>query len=405
MKKVLAMILAGGKGERLYPLTRDRAKPAVPFGGTYRVIDFTLSNCVNSGLRKIYVLTQYKSLSLDRHIQRSWGFLNNRMGEYVYLIHAQKRINENWYKGTADAIYQNFYTIQLEKPELVLILSGDHIYRMNYRELIRHHLKKKADLTVAAMEFHKRHAREFGVIETNKNGRVTGFQEKPARPKTIDGKPDSILINMGIYLFNTDILVKRLIENAKKSDTNHDFGKNVIPDMLKTDKIYTYSFNAKSKNRDHYWRDVGTLDAYYRANIDLLKQGPCASLFDSSWPYYSAEEQAPPAKITGSMIKDGITYGSVMNSIISRGCMLDATNVRDSILSPHVCADRGSSIEAAILLDGIRIGKNCRIKNAVIDKEVIIPDNTDIGYNPDSDARLFTVSESGIVVIPRHTAF
>ncbi len=405
MKKVLAMILAGGKGERLYPLTRDRAKPAVPFGGTFRIIDFTLSNCINSGLRKIYLLTQYKSLSLDRHIQKSWSFLNNRVGEYVYLIHAQQRINKNWYKGTADAIYQNFYTIQEEKPDLVLILSGDHIYKMDYRDLISHHLKKKADLTVSTMEFDKSYSREFGIVETNKNGRITGFQEKPAKPKTIIGKPDSIQINMGIYLFNTDILVKRLIENTKKSETNHDFGKNIIPAMLKTDKIYSYSFNSKARNRSDYWRDVGTLDAYYEANMDLLNSKKSASLLDSSWPYYTTEEQAPPARITGIGIKDDVQYGTVVNSIISRGCSLTKANVKDSILSPHVSAGEYSSIESSILLDGIQVGKNCRIRNAIIDKEAIIPDGTVIGYNSKDDARLYSLSDSGITVVPRHTAF
>jgi glucose-1-phosphate adenylyltransferase len=405
MKKVLAMILAGGKGERLYPLTRDRAKPAVPFGGTYRIIDFTLSNCVNSCLRKIYVLTQYKSLSLDRHIQKSWGFLNNRVGEYVYLTHAQQRINKNWYKGTADAIYQNFYTIQEEKPDLVLILSGDHIYRMDYRELIDSHLKNNADLTVSTMEFDKNYSKEFGVIETDNKNKITGFQEKPARPKTIEGKPDSILVNMGIYLFNTDILVKRLIENAKKSDTNHDFGKNVIPAMLKTDNIFSHSFNGSTKNRLSYWRDVGTLDAYYEANMDLLKGKQSYSLFDSKWPNYTAEEQAPPARITGSKSRDNRQYGTIINSIISRGCDLNNSSVKDSILSPHVIAGEYSTIESSILLDNIKIGKECSIKNAIIDKGAVIPDGTLIGYDSKKDARLYTISDSGIVVIPKNTAF
>ena len=405
MKKVLAMILAGGKGERLYPLTRDRAKPAVPFGGTYRIIDFTLSNCVNSGLRKIYVLTQYKSLSLDRHIQKSWSFLNNRVGEYVYLTHAQQRINENWYKGTADAIYQNFYTIQEEKPDLVLILSGDHIYRMDYRELIDSHLRNSADLTVSTMEFAKNYSKEFGVIETDNKNKITGFQEKPARPKTIEGKPDSILTNMGIYLFNTDILVKKLIENAKKSDTNHDFGKNVIPSMLKTDNIFSYPFNSSTKNRSNYWRDVGTLDAYYEANMDLLNNTQSSSLFESNWPYYTTEEQAPPARITGLKEESAVMYGTVTNSIISRGCLLNKVNVKDSILSPHVTAGEYSTIEGSILLDNIKIGKKCSIKNAVIDKGAVIPDGTVIGYDNKKDAGLYTISESGIVVIPKNTEF
>ncbi|MCP4624609.1 MAG: NTP transferase domain-containing protein, partial [bacterium] len=299
MKKILAMIMAGGKGERLYPLTRDRAKPAVPFGGAYRIIDFAISNCINADIRKIYVLTQYRSLSLDRHIQRTWNILSERFGEFVYIIHAQQRINENWYKGTADAIYQNFYTLQQERPDLVLVLSGDHIYKMDYRELTNYHYRKKADLTLATMELPKSESRHFGVLEVNEEQQVIGFQEKPARPKTIPGKPDKILINMGVYIFNTDILVKRLIENAKKPDTQHDFGKNVIPSMMKTDRVFSYPFANKKTKQPGYWRDVGTIDAYYDANMDLLSDSHASSLFGSDWPIYSSEKQAAPARIIG----------------------------------------------------------------------------------------------------------
>jgi glucose-1-phosphate adenylyltransferase len=276
---------------------------------------------------------------------------------------------------------------------------------MDYRDMISHHLKKKSDLTVSSMVFDKSFSKEFGVLETDTNDRITGFQEKPARPKTIANKPESIQINMGIYLFNTDILVKRLIENAKKSVTNHDFGKNIIPEMIKTDRVYSYPYNSKAKHKSNYWRDVGTLDAYYEANMDLLKNSSSASLFDSSWPYYTTEEQATPARITGLEEKDSVLYGAVTNSIISRGCLLNKTKVKKSILSPHVNAGEYSSIENSILLDGIKVGKNCKIKNAIIDKEVIIPDGTVIGYNSKNDARLYTVSDSGLVVIPRNTEF
>ncbi|MFC1590982.1 glucose-1-phosphate adenylyltransferase [Thermodesulfobacteriota bacterium] len=403
MKKVLAMIMAGGKGERLYPLTRDRAKPAVPFGGTYRIIDFSISNCVNSDIRKIYILTQYKSLSLDRHIQRAWNFLNNRLGEFVYIIHAQQRINENWYKGTADAIYQNFYTLQQERPDLVLVLSGDHVYDMDYRELINHHVRQKADLTLATMEMDKQYSREFGVVVTNDDGTVAGFQEKPAKPKTVPGNPDAMLINMGIYIFNTDVLVKRLIENAKKPDTQHDFGKNVIPAMLKTDRVCAYSNTEKGSRKSGYWRDVGTIEAYYEAHMDLIAENSNASLFNTSWPIYTYEKQASPAKITGHEEHNNILYGIATNSLISKGCSIFKARIENSVLSPFVTVGKYTDIKGSIILDNVTVGKECKIKNAIIDKSIIIPDGSEIGYNLSRDKRKYTVTDSGIVVIPRNT--
>lgn len=405
MKKILAMILAGGKGERLYPLTRDRAKPSVPFGGAYRIIDFTISNCINSNVRKVYILTQYKSLSLDRHIQRAWNTLNGRFGEFVYLIHAQQRVNENWYKGTADAIYQNFYTLQQERPDLVMVLSGDHIYKMDYRPMIEYHLKKKSDLTIATMEMDRHFSREFGIVETTKTGQVKGFQEKPAKPTTMPGKPESILINMGIYIFNTDVLVKRLIENARKSDSQHDFGKNVIPSMLKTDRVMAYSFTGRTADKAVYWRDVGTVEAYYKANMDLLEEQPTSNLFDSSWPIFTSEKLASPAKVCGFEEKDGKTYGIVLNSIISRGCLITRGRVDHSILSPNIRVGEYSSIEDSILLDNVEIGKNCKIRRAIIDKGVRLGDGTEIGYNQKKDMQKGTISDSGIVVIPKNTVF
>ncbi len=405
MKKVLAMILAGGKGERLYPLTRDRAKPAVPFGGTYRIIDFTISNCINSGVRKIYILTQYKSLSLDRHIQRTWNFLNNRVGEFVYIVHAQQRINENWYKGTADAIYQNFYTLQQERPDLVLVLSGDHVYKMDYRDIINYHVSKKADLTISAMEFDKKYSRDFGVLQTDENRRAVGFQEKPAKPRTTPHNPDSILINMGVYVFNTDILVKRLIENAKKADTQHDFGKNIIPSMLKTDSVFVFPFVDKKTKKPGYWKDVGSIDAYYEANIDLLSNNPGTFLIDSNWPVFTYEKQAAPAKIIGFEKKDNLTYGPVTNSIVSKGCVINNARIDHSVLSTYVSVDEYSYVKDSILIDNIRVGKRCRIQKAIVDKGVIIPDGTEVGYNLKKDSKKYTVTDSGIVVIPRNAVF
>ena len=405
MKKILAMILAGGKGERLYPLTRDRAKPSVPFGGAYRIIDFTISNCINSDIRKVYILTQYKSLSLDRHIQRAWNALNGRFGEFVYIIHAQQRVNENWYKGTADAIYQNFYTLQQEKPDLVMVLSGDHIYKMDYREMVEQHIKKKADLTIATMEMDKQFSKDFGIVQISKTGQVKGFQEKPVKPVTIPGKPDSILINMGIYIFNTDVLVKRLIDNARKPDSHHDFGKNVIPAMLKTDRVFAYPFCDRLTRQSGYWRDVGTIEAYYEANMDLLKERSESNLFDNSWPIFSSEKQSAQAKVCGFEQKDGQLYGVLLDSIISRGCLINRAHVEHSILSPNIQVGQYSEIHDSILLDNVTIGKNCKIRRAIIDKGVKISDGTEIGFNAKKDAQKGTISDTGIVVISKNTVF
>ena len=401
MKKILAMIMAGGKGERLYPLTRDRAKPAVPFGGTHRIIDFTISNCVNSDIRKIYILAQYKSLSLDRHIQRAWNFLSSRVGEFVYIIHAQQRINENWYKGTADAIYQNFYTLQQERPDLVLVLSGDHIYKMDYRPMIEAHLKKKADLTIATYEVPASQSRQFGVLQIDKTRRIRGFQEKPAKPKTIPGKPDSILANMGVYIFNTDVLVKRLIENARRVDSEHDFGKNIIPSMLKDDRVFAYSHIDPATGSPAYWKDVGTIEAYYEANFDLLTDTPGIDLYDRDWPIYTYEKQAPPARITGFEERDNTLYGMAANSMISKGCLVRSAHISNSILSPNVTVGQHSIVRGSVVLDNVNIGRDCIIQNAIIDKDVVIPDGTEIGCDLKRDAHSFTVTESGVVVIAR----
>jgi glucose-1-phosphate adenylyltransferase len=405
MKKVLAMILAGGKGERLYPLTRDRAKPAVPFGAAYRIIDFTLSNCINSGIRWIYILTQYKSLSLDRHIQTGWNFLSMRMGEFINVIPAQQRIHENWYQGTADAIFQNIYTLQTDRPDLVLVLSGDHVYKMDYRYLINYHQKMKSDLTIATIETNRKHSRDFGVLVVNKQGQIIGFQEKPAVPKTVPDNSDAILINMGVYVFNTEVLVKRLIEDAKNKDTEHDFGKNVIPLMIKKDRVFSFPFIDRKSKMPGYWRDVGTLEAYWEASMDLLAEQPKFEVYDPEWPILTYEEGALPAKIEGRCEKDGIVFGSVYNSIISRGCLIRSGYVERSILSPSVIVEPFSTITDSILMNSVTIGKNCRIQRAIIDKGVHVPDGTDIGYNIKNDRKRFTVTDSGIVVIQKGTAF
>ena len=397
MKKVLAMILAGGRGERLYPLTRDRAKPAVPFGAIYRIIDFTLSNCLNSGIRRIYALTQYKSTSLQRHIQLGWNILSAPLGEFIEAVPAQQRIDEHWYQGTADAIFQNIYTLQVERPDLVLILSGDHIYKMDYRKMIAFHLEKGADLTVAAIRMGRRLSREFGVIEIDQDWRVTGFQEKPEEPKTIPGDPGGILASMGIYVFDTEVLVRRLIEDAR-SDSSHDFGKDILPMMIGKDQVFAFDFRQGDCGGTGYWRDVGTIDAYYEANMDLISVTPQLNLYDSQWPILTYQPTSPPAKTV--WIEEG-RVGTALNSIISNGCIISGGNVKRSLLSPKVTVHSFSEVEGSILLEGVDVGRKAKIKKAIVDKEVQIPQGMEIGFHLDEDAKRFTVTASGIVVVPR----
>jgi glucose-1-phosphate adenylyltransferase len=397
VKKVLAMILAGGRGERLYPLTRDRAKPAVPFGAIYRIIDFTLSNCLNSGIRRIYALTQYKSTSLQRHIQFGWNILSAPLGEFIEAVPAQQRINEHWYQGTADAIFQNIYTLQVERPDLVLILSGDHIYKMDYRKMIAFHLEKGADLTVAAIRMDRNLSREFGVIEIDEVWQIIGFQEKPEEPKTLPGDPGGILASMGIYIFNTELLVRRLIEDAR-SDSSHDFGKDIIPRMIGKDQVFTFDFRQGDCGGVGYWRDVGTIDAYYEANMDLISVTPQLNLYDPQWPILTQQPISPPAKTV--WIEEG-RVGTALNSIISNGCIISGGNVKRSILSPNVTVHSFAGVEDSILLEGVDVGRNAKIKRTIIDKEVQIPGGMEIGYNLDEDAKRFTVTASGIVVVPK----
>lgn len=398
MNKILAFILAGGKGERLYPLTRDRTKPAVPFGAIYRIIDFTLSNCINSNLRKIYVLSQYKSLSLSRHIQLGWNILSSTLGEFITVVPAQQRINEQWYRGTADAIYQNIYLLQKELPELLLILSGDHVYKMDYREMIKFHLDKHADVTVAAVEMDKKLSPEFGVIEIDSESSIVGFQEKPTEPKTLVRSPDKILASMGIYIFNTEIVVRKLIEDAKR-DTAHDFGKNIVPEMVGKHQVYAYLFKNE-RGEPHYWRDVGTIEAYFESNIDLVSESPLLDLYDPEWPIHTYHPPLPPAKT----ISDGRgvhNSGAVMEAILSGGCVISGGEVKRSLLSPNVRIEKSAVVEDSIVLEGARVKENAHIKRTIIDKESEVPAGMYIGYDHRADAKNFTVTESGIVVISK----
>jgi len=391
------MLLAGGRGERLYPLTRDRAKPAVPFGGIYRIIDFTLSNCIHSEIRHIYVLTQYKSTSLHRHIQLGWNILSTALGEFIEVIPAQQRIDEHWYQGTADAIFQNLYTLQSERPDLVLILSGDHIYKMDYRKMIAFHLEKEADLTVAAIRMDRSLSKEFGVMEIDEEGRIIGFQEKPEIPKTIPGDPEGIFASMGIYVFDTEILVRRLIEDAR-SESSHDFGKDVIPSMIQRDRVYAFNFKEGDQGGVGYWRDVGTIDAYYDANMDLVSVIPQLNLYDPQWPIFTYQPPYPPAKTV--LLEEG-RIGTALNSIISNGSIISGGSVKRSILSPRVMVHSYAEIEDSILLSGVDVGRHAKIRRAIIDKDVRIPEGMRIGYDLDEDAKRFTVTASGIVVVPK----
>jgi len=400
MRNVLTFIMAGGKGERFYPLTKDRTKPAVPFGGIYRIIDFTLSNCINSGLRKIHVLTQYKSYSLTRHISRGWNVLNSELGEYIDAIPAQQRVDDQWYKGTADSIYQNIYAIEDEKPEYVLILAGDHIYKMDYRQMFDFHKENKADLTMGVIEVPKEKAGEFGVCEVDKNSRVKGLIEKPKKQiENISGGKFAYA-SMGIYIFNTDILEKILEKDSKDEKSSHDFAKNIIPIMLSSSNVYAFNFKDAESSQLKYWKDVGSIDAYFEANMDLIQVVPPMNLYDKKWPFRTYQEQYGPAKSVWAE-EDSDRIGMALNSIISNGCIISGGKVKSSILSPDVRINSFSEVSDSILMEGVDVGRYAKVRRTIIDKNVNVPQKMEIGYNLKEDKKRFTVTESGIVVIPK----
>lgn len=402
-KGVVTFILAGGKGERLHPLTKDRAKPAVPFGGIYRIIDITLSNCINSNLRRIHTLIQYKSISLQRHLRLGWNFFNSELGEYIDVIPAQQRVGSNWYQGTADAIYQNIYTIEQEKPEDILILAGDHIYKMNYYTMIDFHKHNSADMTVAVVEFKKESGEGLGVIQTDESKKVLGFQEKPKDPASIPGRPDMVYASMGIYLFKRTVLEEELNEDAQKK-TSHDFGKDIIPQMLKKKKrVYAYNFKDENKDEALYWRDVGTIDAYYEANMDLVQVSPIFNLYDKDWPIRTYQEQFPPAKTVFAGDQNPDRMGLVLDSLISSGCIVSGGRVQHSILSPNVRINSYCEVHDSVLMDNVNVGRYAKIHRAIIDKDVNIPPGMVIGYNVKDDKKRFTVSENGVVVVAKGT--
>lgn len=396
LRKTLVLILAGGQGERLYPLTKDRTKPSVPFAGCYRIIDFTLSNCIHSGLRHIYVLTQYKSQSLNRHIRDGWDILSRELNEFIETVPPQKRIHSQWYEGTSDAIYQNIFLLEQMKPERVLVLSGDHIYRMDYNELIAYHCRKNADATIASYVFPRNQAQSFGVMHVDDNHRVIRFVEKPADPPAIPGKPDCSLVNMGIYVFNTDTLVRSVIEDRKDEHSSFDLGKNVFPRLVqdKSVNIYSYPFNLQ---REHaYWRDVGHLDSYYQANMDLLDHPEHCDLFDRNWSIMTASDKITVAQINFSTSPDH----HISRSYVSHGCRVEGSLSR-CVLSPNVIVGRDSQLEGCIVFNDTVIGNRCKIRNTIIDKLARIPDNCRIGYDESLDRKQFMISEGGIIVIPK----
>jgi glucose-1-phosphate adenylyltransferase len=400
MKDTLAVLLAGGAGERLFPLTRDRAKPAVPFGGSYRIIDITLSNCINSDLRHIYILTQYKALSLNRHIREGWsGVVAQELGEFVEILPPMQRVSSNWYMGTADAVYQNIYSIGAEQPKHVLILAGDHIYKMNYGRMLQQHIDTGADVTLATLLVEPAEVPRFGVVDVSPTGEVVGFEEKPKATKLRSPlQPDMVDASMGIYLFNTDVLLPALMKDAEDSSSRHDFGHDLLPGILGNYKISAYNFVDENKQNALYWRDVGTLDAYFEANMDVASVSPIFNLYDNAWPMRTRPRQYPPAKFVFG--EPGRT-GMAINSVIAAGCIISGAVVRNSVLSQDVRVNSYAEVESSIIFTHVNIGRSCRIRRAIIDRDVHLPEGTVIGYNSAEDRKNYFVTPSGLTVVTR----
>ncbi|MFB3813009.1 MAG: glucose-1-phosphate adenylyltransferase [Terriglobales bacterium] len=399
MRDVLGVLLAGGAGERLYPLTRDRAKPAVTFGGIYRIIDITLSNCINSELRRVYILTQYKALSLNRHIREGWNIVGRDLGEFVEILPPMKRVSENWYLGTADAVYQNIYSIGSEATKYVLVLSGDHIYKMNYGLMLKQHEDSGADVTLATILIDPAETRHFGVVDIDREGRIVGFVEKPVvtdlrspyNPRLVSG-------SMGVYIFNTDVLIPVLLKDAEDPNSSHDFGKDILPKMVDEYKVYSFNFIDENRKEAQYWRDVGTLDAYYEANMDLVSVSPVFNLYDRNWPIRTHQRQYPPAKF---VFAESARMGVALDSVVSSGCIISGGVVRNSVLSPDVRVNSYTEVDSSILFSHVNVGRHCRIRRAIIDRDVQIPEGTVIGYDQETDRQRYFVTDSGITVVTR----
>jgi glucose-1-phosphate adenylyltransferase len=399
MKDTLGVLLAGGAGERLYPLTRDRAKPAVTFGGIYRIIDLTLSNCINSDLRRVYILTQYKALSLNRHIREGWNIVARDLGEFIEILPPMKRVSENWYLGTSDAVYQNIYSIGSEQPKHVLILSGDHIYKMNYMRMLQQHLDSGADVTLATILIDPGETFRFGVVDVDRDGRIVGFLEKPKQTDMRSPyNPRMVSGSMGVYLFNTDVLIPVLLKDAEDPSSSHDFGHDILPKMADDYKLYSFNFIDENKKEALYWRDVGTLEAYYEANMDLVQVSPVFNLYDASWPIRTHQRQYPPAKFVFS---DPNRTGAAFDSIVSSGCILSGGTVRNTVISPDVRVNSYTEVDSSIIFSHVNIGRHCRIRRAIIDRDVHIPEGTIIGYDTEADRQRYFVTDSGITVVTR----
>jgi len=402
--EVLGIVLAGGKGERLDPLTQDRAKPAVPFGGRYRIIDFVLSNFVNSGIHSIYVLTQFMAQSLIEHLDQGWRISDLILGHFITAVPAQMRTGQEWYQGTADSVNQNIFLIQRHNPELVAVFGADHIYRMNIRQMIDEHRRKRAEVTVATLPVKVEEASQFGILAVDQDWRIIRFDEKPSEPKSIPGEPSYALASMGNYIFNTEALVQSLAEDADDPQSNHDFGRNVLPAMVGKRRLYAYDFrknripNPQKGEEPSYWRDVGTIEAYYEANMDLRAVDPSFNLYNLSWPVRTVGYGDPPAKF---IFDEEGRRGTAVNSIVSEGTIISGSLVRESVIGRNVRIHSYALIEDSIIMDWVEIGRGCRVRKTIIDKANVILPGTEIGYHPEQDRQRYFVSETGIVVIPR----
>lgn len=393
----LAVIMAGGRGERLGPLTAHRCKPATPFGGKFRIIDFVLSNCVNSGIRQINVLTQYKAQSLIQHVQRGWNYLRGEFGEFVDVIPAQQQIGAMWYRGTADSVYQNLDAILSHRPKHVLVLAGDHIYKMDYGPMIAYHVEKGADITVGVVEVPRETAaKAFGVLTATEWNRVTKFTEKPVDPDPMPGRPDIALASMGIYVFNTKLLEKLLIEDAADPDSAHDFGKNIVPKAIEHMQVFAYPFQDVKTRAQNYWRDVGTVDAFYEANIELVHVAPELNIYDREWPIWTYQLQQPPAKF---VLDDVGRVGTAINSMVSGGSIVSGALVRESLLFSNVRVDERSVVERSVVLPDVDIGKGCTIRGAILDEGCQVPDGMSIGVDRAADRAKFHVTDLGVVLV------
>ncbi|MEY4763039.1 MAG: glucose-phosphate adenylyltransferase [Pseudomonadota bacterium] len=392
----MAMIMAGGRGERLRGLTVSRCKPATPFGGKFRIVDFVLSNCVNSGIRKICLLTQYKGQSLIQHVQRGWSYLRGEFGEFIDVVPAQQQVGKEWYRGTADSVYQNLDIIRANHPEHVLVLAGDHIYKMDYGPMIAHHVEKGADITVGVVEVPIDEARELGVLSVTEWNRVTKFAEKPREPEPMPGRSDVALASMGIYVFNTALLERMLLEDAADPTSSHDFGKNIIPKAINSLQVFAYPFRNVKTRAQNYWRDVGTVDAFFEANLELVHVAPELNVYDEEWPIWTYQVQQPPAKFV--LDEDG-RRGMAINSLISGGSIVSGAVVRESLLFSSVRVDEGTSISRAVIMPGVHVGKNCTIRNAIIDEHCDVPDGMQIGIDIELDRQRFDVTPKGVVLV------